>query len=205
MGVTFFALLPKSNAFAASTEQAYSAVPIQDDGDELVNEEEPTEVDASTSTSRVSLTKPRLSTKQKLEIARPLFLPFMIPLFVVFFAEVRQLSENHQSTANTATQYTVNTGVSPTLLYPIPDRSQHPILGGIIRKLSDCGFCNSLVSRICGANRPMRSRLSPVAAGLPGQLSCSPAGIIAKGPYRHSSSSPAPAALFSKFHRSLRN
>jgi hypothetical protein len=32
--------------------------------------------------------KARLATSEKLAVAKPLFLPFMIPLFVVYFAEV---------------------------------------------------------------------------------------------------------------------
>ena len=90
MSLVFFALLPKSNAFTSGIKASYSAVPTQDQ-DEDVHDDEPTEVDASTAASRVSLTKPRLSTRQKLEIAKPLFLPFMIPLFVVYFAEVSRL------------------------------------------------------------------------------------------------------------------
>lgn len=136
MGITFFALLPKSGAFAASTQAAYSALPTAD-ADEDVNEDEPIHAEAHASASRVSLTKPRLSTKQKLEIATPLFLPFMIPLFVVYFAEVSFLGPTRRHDLTLA-QYTVNTGVSPTLLYPVPNSQQHPILGSLIHKLSDC-------------------------------------------------------------------
>ena len=87
MGVVFFALLPKSDAFGSNGKTAYTAVPASDEADD-VNEDEPTESDAVPSTNRFSLTKPRLTTKQKIEIAKPLFLPFMVPLFVVYFAEV---------------------------------------------------------------------------------------------------------------------
>lgn len=38
----------------------------------------------------IPVLKPTLSTSEKLDLAKPLFLPFMIPLFVVYFAEVRQ-------------------------------------------------------------------------------------------------------------------
>lgn len=33
--------------------------------------------------------KSTLSTREKLKVARPLVLPFMLPLFVVYFAEVK--------------------------------------------------------------------------------------------------------------------
>ena len=36
------------------------------------------------------------------------------------------------------TQYTVNTGISPNLLYPVPSKTEHAILGRVITKLSDC-------------------------------------------------------------------
>lgn len=36
----------------------------------------------------VPVSKPKLSTKQKLKIAKPLLWSFMIPLFIVYFAEV---------------------------------------------------------------------------------------------------------------------
>lgn len=36
----------------------------------------------------IPVLKPSLSTKEKLDLAKPLFMPFMIPLFVVYFAEV---------------------------------------------------------------------------------------------------------------------
>ena len=87
-------------------KSAYAALPVDEDAEAE---------DAPTAPAKMEL-----STSSKLAIAKPLFLPYMLPLFFVYMAE-----------------YTINQGVSPNLLYPIPDRSQHPILGRLIHKLSD--------------------------------------------------------------------
>ena len=42
------------------------------------------------------------------------------------------------------TQYTVNTGISPNLLYPVPGKTEHAILGRVITKLSDCAWLQDL-------------------------------------------------------------
>ncbi|SNX87545.1 related to YHC3 - protein involved in vacuolar arginine transport [Melanopsichium pennsylvanicum] len=64
--------------------------------------------------------KIRLSFEEKMALLRPMLLPYILPLVTVYFAE-----------------YTINQGVSPTLLYALPTRSNHPLLSLIIRKLTD--------------------------------------------------------------------
>ncbi|EGF98888.1 uncharacterized protein MELLADRAFT_118419 [Melampsora larici-populina 98AG31] len=61
-----------------------------------------------------------LTFRDKLRLARPLFLPFMLPLFTVYFAE-----------------YTINTGIAPTLLYPVPTPDHHGVFSHIIKSLKD--------------------------------------------------------------------
>ncbi|KAL1663367.1 batten's disease protein Cln3 [Schizophyllum commune] len=67
------------------------------------------------STSEVSLT-----VRDKFQLVRPLLARYMIPLFLVYFFE-----------------YTINQGVSPTLSYPPPSTTDHPILGRLFRARGD--------------------------------------------------------------------
>lgn len=84
MGLVYFFLLPASYAFRNTTVE-YAAVPTTDEAEsDEVDDIEPT----VTTPEALSIAKPSLSTAQKLELARPLFWKFMIPLFVVYFAEV---------------------------------------------------------------------------------------------------------------------
>ncbi|KAN0063912.1 battenin CLN3 protein [Thecaphora frezii] len=62
----------------------------------------------------------RLSFAEKMALLKPMLVPYILPLVTVYFAE-----------------YTINQGVAPTLIYPLPTHSQHPLLSLIIKKLSD--------------------------------------------------------------------
>lgn len=79
---------------------------------------------------RLASRKVHLTTADKVALARPLFVKYMLPLFFVYLAE-----------------YTINTGVAPTLLYPPPTRAQSLFLSSIIKSLRDyypsvwCSFC----------------------------------------------------------------
>lgn len=64
--------------------------------------------------------KVRLTFEEKLSLLRPMLLPYILPLVTVYFAE-----------------YTINQGVAPTLIYPIPTSSNHPLLSLVIKRLSD--------------------------------------------------------------------
>ena len=98
MLAVYLVLLPKSDAFLqqASSDAAYTSVPSvdQDEDDDLVDEHAPVRTPNAFqhltpfASSQAAITKQSLSTQQKMALARPLFLPFMIPLFVVYFAEV---------------------------------------------------------------------------------------------------------------------
>lgn len=202
MAASYFLLLPKSSAFRTASKGTLdhryipvAAVEEQPDGtssadsrrrpqngrEEVAYDVDDDEVDDTAPVSpgimpeSMALTKPRLSPSEKLKLARPLFLPFMIPLFVVYFAE-----------------YTVNTGVSPTLLYPIPDKQEHPILARIIHKLSDCEQVANLfpISRFNHSNlsswASVTRRLSAMATGLPDFC------ILLSLEQRHLSSTPTP-------------
>ena len=89
MGVVYFLLLPKSNAFITTGTVEYRTIstseehPLEDDilGDVASIAQSAYNEPASVATARFSI-------RQKVELAKPLFLPFMLPLFVVYFAEV---------------------------------------------------------------------------------------------------------------------
>lgn len=61
-----------------------------------------------------------LSLRDKIELIKPMLFVYIIPLVMVYFFE-----------------YTINQGVAPTLLYPLPTRSNHPLLSLVIKQLKD--------------------------------------------------------------------
>lgn len=91
MALVYFTLLPGASTFSAGQGQKYEAVPEADDEEEsdIDDASRPVIVSAPV-LEAASIVKPALSMQQKLRIAQPLILPFMLPLFVVYFAEVRR-------------------------------------------------------------------------------------------------------------------
>ncbi|WAQ85696.1 hypothetical protein PtA15_6A324 [Puccinia triticina] len=99
----FFLLPPPSQAASPHLDAGYAVVPDTDrpDAPPLKPPEE-------------------LALPDKLRLARPLLIPYMLPLFAVYFAE-----------------YTINTGVAPTLLYPPPKPQAHPVFSLVFKSLRD--------------------------------------------------------------------
>lgn len=62
----------------------------------------------------------KLSFDDKMKLLKPMILPFIAPLVLVYLFE-----------------YTINQGIAPTLLYPVPQASQHLLLSWIIKSLRD--------------------------------------------------------------------
>lgn len=97
MALTYFFLLPsvasfKPTSLVASSDTPYAALPTLDDDTTsdasplLVDEEE----DRVLETVERELEKvPALTTRQKFDLARPLFARFMLPLFFVYLAGAR--------------------------------------------------------------------------------------------------------------------
>ncbi|GAA6039616.1 hypothetical protein JCM8097_002216 [Rhodosporidiobolus ruineniae] len=139
MSLTYFLLLPPLSAFAHSSPFSTSrsataglsssspytpltrASDAEDEDDEL-NDEVGAAADESYLVRRAEekANLPSLSTREKLELARPLVKGFMLPLFFVYLAE-----------------YTINSGVAPTLLYEVPTRESAPVLHLVIKSLRD--------------------------------------------------------------------
>ncbi|KAH8112767.1 batten's disease protein Cln3 [Phellopilus nigrolimitatus] len=61
-----------------------------------------------------------LSAKDKWRLVRPLLLKYMLPLFCVYTFE-----------------YTINQGIAPTLVYPVPSPREHPIMRLVIHSIRD--------------------------------------------------------------------
>lgn len=93
--LTYFILLPTpSKTFVGKRgERLYSAIPDQEE--ELLAAPPRLVQQASRTTT---------SLREKLNVAKPLIVPYMIPLFLVYFAE-----------------YSINQGLSPTLLFDLAD------------------------------------------------------------------------------------
>jgi len=63
---------------------------------------------------------PGLSSADKWRLVRPLLMKYMLPLVSVYTLE-----------------YTINQGISPTLVYPVPGIKEHPVLGSIVKSTRD--------------------------------------------------------------------
>ncbi|GAA5911345.1 hypothetical protein JCM6882_002352 [Rhodosporidiobolus microsporus] len=145
MALSYFLLLPPLAAFAphspfstttagssaraAANRAAYTPLvgasdSERDDLDDADGAEE--ELDAQEEEERLVRKaeekdrSPSLTTREKVELARPLVRRFMLPLFFVYLAE-----------------YTINSGVAPTLLYEVPTKESAPVLHLAIKSLRD--------------------------------------------------------------------
>ncbi|KDQ62321.1 hypothetical protein JAAARDRAFT_170622 [Jaapia argillacea MUCL 33604] len=124
--LTYFFLLPHPPAFASlSLPESYddedigapltaSYTPVatgeEDDTDEPI--ERDSEVQGKAHIS--------LSAEDKWRLVKPLLAKYMLPLFCVYLFE-----------------YTINQGIAPTLLYPVPSADRHPLMSKIIHSVRD--------------------------------------------------------------------
>ncbi|SPC66179.1 related to YHC3 - protein involved in vacuolar arginine transport [Ustilago sp. UG-2017b] len=104
---------PISTSEDVAEEQADETVDAESDTEE--REDSTTPLTTAPGNIRV-----RLSFNEKMTLLRPMLLRYILPLVTVYFAE-----------------YTINQGVAPTLIYPLPTPSSHPLLSIIIKKLTD--------------------------------------------------------------------
>jgi len=123
--LTYFFMLPHSSAFLnpitptmyddvfsppPPTAIPYTPIAMADEQD---GEEEGTQVPGSYKAIHLTMA-------DKLRLVQPLLMRYMLPLFAVYLFE-----------------YTINQGVSPTLLYNIPSPESHWLLSKIITSLRD--------------------------------------------------------------------
>ncbi|PHH91782.1 hypothetical protein CDD83_10350 [Cordyceps sp. RAO-2017] len=128
MFVSFFFVLPPEPMMLAHGRKSYEAVPNQETADAPVldsNSDEPSSallapVSPPSNVTRSTHASASMSQSltANLRRAKSLFMPYMVPLFLVYVAE-----------------YTINQGVSPTLLFPVESspfrhfRSFYPFYG----------------------------------------------------------------------------
>lgn len=115
LSVTYFFLLPSPNEIRFKNDDRITRgdYTVLAETDEVTRPpDSPTLTNPSKSHS--------LSLSERLELAKPLLVPFMLPLFTVYFAE-----------------YTINTGIAPTLLYPIPSPESHTLFSMVFKSLRD--------------------------------------------------------------------
>ncbi|KAF8482724.1 batten's disease protein Cln3 [Russula ochroleuca] len=116
--LTYFLLLPRPHAFSAlvlpeiedfaSSRTEYAQLPVsEEDAGGAVVEPLP-------------LTTKALSIGDKWQLLKPMIPRYMMPLFFVYLFE-----------------YTINQGVAPTLIYPIPTLESSPVFGRIIYSIRD--------------------------------------------------------------------
>ncbi|ORY90784.1 batten's disease protein Cln3 [Leucosporidium creatinivorum] len=131
MSLTFYLLLPSFTAMTTSPFSAYASIPEledslsdsddDDEGADLVGGAAREEGYSRRAIAEAGLSKAaHLTTSEKLKLARPLVVRYMLPLFFVYLAE-----------------YAINSGVAPTLIYEVPDPVTAPVLGSIIKSLRD--------------------------------------------------------------------
>lgn len=110
------------------SSDTYAALPVFD-----IEEEETEEAPAE-----IEIKEQHLTTSEKIRIARPLLVRYMLPLFFVYLAGTSDCCrEARRSSRFDLVEYTINTGVAPTLIYPIPDPKVQPLLADIIKSLRD--------------------------------------------------------------------
>ncbi|PBK63260.1 batten's disease protein Cln3 [Armillaria solidipes] len=119
--LTFYFLLPPNSAFlpSSSYDDDDSAYPITST---LPYTPLPTDDDVAEEEGSVPAGPKRvsLSPNDKLQLVKPLLMKYMLPLFCVYLFE-----------------YTINQGIAPTLLYPVPSPDKYSFLSKFIHSVRD--------------------------------------------------------------------
>ncbi|MBW0464303.1 hypothetical protein O181_004018 [Austropuccinia psidii MF-1] len=109
LSLAYFFLLPQPDQLLSSLGDgsSYTILPESDQSSRLTR-------------LPSMIAKSDLTFMKKLDLTKPLLLPYILPLFAVYFAE-----------------YTINTGIAPTLLYPIPRPDSHPVFSHAFKSIKD--------------------------------------------------------------------
>ncbi|KAI6015043.1 batten's disease protein Cln3 [Pisolithus orientalis] len=115
--LTYFFLLPRPAAFLDPTTSAvYSALPSDDPDIPTADLSQMPPLLRHDSKSESAF----LTAADKLRLLQPMLLEYMLPLFCVYLYE-----------------YTINQGIAPTLLYPVPSPERYGFLSKIIHSVRD--------------------------------------------------------------------
>jgi len=113
--LTYFLLLPRPVAFMDSPSPgSYAPLPEEDPDISVVDV---TEEDTLGQPPKVPVF---LTARDKWRLVKPMIVKYMLPLFLVYTFE-----------------YTINQGVAPTLLYPVPPPERDGFLSKIIHSIRD--------------------------------------------------------------------
>ncbi|KAH9848813.1 batten's disease protein Cln3 [Lenzites betulinus] len=119
-----------------------------------------------------------LSLQDKWRLAKPMLAKYMLPLFCVYLLKGIKF------------EYTINQGISPTLVYPVPTRETHWIMSLLIHSMRDYYPLWQLVyqstvflsrSSISLGLPPLPGRLLPLPAIVQGVILCTLAYESAAG------------------------
>ncbi|KAH9994961.1 CLN3 protein-domain-containing protein [Russula compacta] len=113
--LTYFLLLPRPHAFSTLV------LPSVEDSVPPTSEYTPLPVSEEDAVMGPAPSKTKaLSIADKWQLLKPMISRYMVPLFSVYLFE-----------------YTINQGVAPTLVYPVPTLESSPIFGHIIHSIRD--------------------------------------------------------------------
>ncbi|KAI5119476.1 hypothetical protein M0805_007210 [Coniferiporia weirii] len=121
--LTYLFILPHPEEFSSrSLASAYGYTPLAaaDDIPATGDDEGDATVELLTESILDKSHVVTLSAKDKWRLVKPLLLKYMLPLFCVYTFE-----------------YTINQGIAPTLVYPIPPPEDHPIMRLVIHSIRD--------------------------------------------------------------------
>ncbi|KZT08122.1 batten disease protein Cln3 [Laetiporus sulphureus 93-53] len=116
--LTYFLLLPRPSSFTTTSAQVpYAPIPTEEALMDEGAQEEYVETAEEVEAFKYIVA---LSAKDKWRLVRPLVGRYMVPLFCVYLFE-----------------YTINQGIAPTLVYPVPSPTSHWLLSKIIHSIRD--------------------------------------------------------------------
>jgi len=116
--LAYFFLLPQTSSISKQDEEDDDAEPFMTSSTEYAPI--PTD-EGEGGTARYGRSRTvALTASDKWRLVKPMIPKYMLPLFCVYLFE-----------------YTINQGISPTLLYPVPSPEEHPIIALLIKSIRD--------------------------------------------------------------------
>ncbi|RPD61769.1 batten's disease protein Cln3 [Lentinus tigrinus ALCF2SS1-7] len=120
--ITYFFILPRPDKFSAvaSDDDDAEGAPLSVSYTRLPNEENMEDSILVTEGEAIATAPIALSMQDKWKLAKPMLTKYMLPLFCVYLFE-----------------YTINQGIAPTLVYPVPTADGHWLMSRLIHSIRD--------------------------------------------------------------------